>query len=274
MTNPIRKFIRIIENIIEEKYTNDNSYLYKYLKNKEFDPYAFWFDIREWLEENDYLEKIGELLGKEIVSADDLEDFEPEIFYKLPKDIQERCANDVIEKIFSIDPVEAPTWAHMHLNGKLLPRNTWLVHFTDKPYDIQKEGFKYGIDQMDRLGLTTWLKDTLKKYGGYNFAFKALSREAKFCSSKSKYGKHAVLFQNSGVQAYHNGDEENQIIFWGADVNPKDIIVLYNDYGDWIVKSRVVTKRGDYNLFRGTFEQCVTWIIKNYQQYRKYLTGY
>jgi len=32
---------------------------------------------------------------------------------------------------------------------------TWLVHFTDIPWEIASEGFVYGHDDMASLGLTT-----------------------------------------------------------------------------------------------------------------------
>ena len=37
------------------------------------------------------------------------------------------------------------------------------------------------------------------------------------------------MFQNSGVHCYHYGDEENQVVFWGADVDPRDIILITHD---------------------------------------------
>jgi len=98
------------------------------------------------------------------------------------------------------EPAGAPTWSHMSLEREtLLPRNTWLIHFTNEPYSIAKNGFTIGMDDMERLGLTTYFSKEYKSLGGYNFAFLAPSREANWAATKRRYGKSAVMFQNSGI---------------------------------------------------------------------------
>jgi hypothetical protein len=253
---------------IQEIYTEDNGALLRYMKAAEFDPYSHWYEICLWIEDH-YLDEFIELSN-----TTNFEDVDPEIFYKLPIDIQKQCAETVIEDLMQNNPAEAPTWAHMELsNQKLLPRNTWLIHFTNYPCDIAKQGFTIGVDQMDKLGLTTWTKNTSidKKHGGYNFAFIADSKEV--VRSIGKYGKHAVLFQNSGIKAYHWGDEEEQTMFYGKDVDPKDIIVLINDDDNWQVRGSS-KKQGEFMivLYSGELNQCIKWIQKNYAQYRKYLS--
>jgi len=273
----IRKFMKLVEGLdavapVDEAYTTMNSYLRNYLKGAEFDPYSSWYWVCEWLEKNDYLDLVSEAMGEEITSADQLNDEEPEVFYKLPPEIQKECAEAVVEKMMQHEPEDAPTWAHMSLqDSKLLPRNTWLVHFTDHPYDIASQGFTIGMDQMDKLGLTTYYKNAAKE-GGYNFAFIAKSRDAEFAASKGKYGKFAVVFQNSGVHAYHYADEENQIIFWGADVSPKSIVVLTKEYDEWQVRSKYRLRNGETTLHSGDFQNCIDWVQKNYIQYRRWLT--
>lgn len=257
---------------LDERYTIDNSQLHKYLGKAEFDPHSHWYWVCEWIEQNDYLQDMAEALGVELNSADDLQEEDPDAFYRLPEAAQKECAETVIEKVLHHDPADAPSWAYLDNSRKtLLPRNTWLVHFTDSPNEIAHQGFTIGVDQMDKLGLTTYFKSDsfIKKGGGFNFAFLATGRDAAFAASKGKYGRHAVLFQNSGVHAYHNSDEENQVIFWGADVSPKDIIVLENNGGDWHVQARSRLRNGETSLFTGDFESCVKWVIQNQAQYRK-----
>jgi hypothetical protein len=278
----MRKLINIVEATVaeapelDEKYTRDNVYLKQYMQKGEFDPYRHWNDVCNWLARNGYLEEASEAAGHEIHDEEQLQEEDPEIFYKLPEDLQSRSAEDVVEELLQHDPAEAPTWAHMQSKGKtLLPRTTWLVHFTDHPYDIAAQGFTIGIDQMDKLGLTTWFKNDGwdKKEGGYNFAFTAQSRYASNAANKGSYGQCAVLFQNSGVHAYHHGDEEDQVMFWGADVSPQDIVVLYraSKRDDWNVKSRYRLRNGETTLFTGDFESCVKWVIQNATQYRRKL---
>jgi hypothetical protein len=273
---------------ILEVYSLDNSYLAKFLKNEEFDAYDHWWAVCNTIMKNDqYRRAMSRLLKKKITSGDDIEDEDAGIFYKLPKNIQAEVAQDTITYLLQNDPAEAPTTAYLSLRNKNKPmihRLTWLVHFTDEPTSIAEEGFKIGMNDPNKLGLTTYTKNTSfdKSDGGYNFAFIADSRDAKNAAhgrhGDSKYGKHAVMFQNSGVHAYHNGDEEDQIIFWGSDVNPRNIIVLKH-LDDWTVIGKTFYYKEthptfDKELYKGDFEKCVAWIMNNFQQYRKALTGF
>lgn len=270
--------IPLREEVMREKYTPDNRYLRDYLRDEEFDHHRHWWQVCEWLADNDHLDEVSEILGREVTDADDLRDEDPDaIWMKLPENVRTDCAESVIDDLKQHDPVEAPTWAHMSLNNKaLLPRNTWLVHFTDDPWGIAQSGFKIGMADMDRLGLTTWVRNTSfdKKHGGYNFAFEAGKRHARWAAQRGKYGQHAVLFQNAGVSAHHYGDEEDQVIFWGADVDPREIVVLEKRDGDWCVRGHRDTRRNDDpdTLFCGDFERAVAWVIQNFAQYRRYLT--
>ena len=280
--NDIRRIIKLLEQAeIEETYSEPNGALLRYMKAEEFDPYSNWYSICEWIVANNYLRKLKRFLPN-ARTAEDLQEEDPELFYKLPKTAQEECAKWCIDDIRNNDPANAPTWVHMSLQKKqLLPRSTWLVHFTDNPSDIADQGFTIGMDQMDRLGLTTWIKNDSfdKKSGGYNFAFRALSQYANNAAYEKKYGADAVIFQNSGVEAYHYGDEENQIMFHGKDVDHRNIVVLRRSEGDWIVKGNKPKrlKSGkiyyeEIDLFTGEYENCVKWVIQNFAQYRRVLT--
>jgi hypothetical protein len=171
------------------------------------------------------------------------------------------------------DPADAASTEFLSLqHNRLLPRQTWLVHFTDDPNAIAEQGFAMGTFDMTRLGLTTYTQNSAKERG-YNFAFIADGRHANWAASEGKYGKHAVMFQNSGVHTWHSADEEDQIIFWGADVKPSDIVVLKHHRDDWYVQSHD-QRHGytDRSLFAGDFEKCVAWVITNFQQYHRALT--
>ena len=265
----MRRFIDLIE-----KYTADNSYLLQHLRDPQFDPHQHWNELRIWFEEHpDEIELLSELTGKDYADADEINEDEPDIFYKLPPEVQKEAAEWVIEWLMRHDPAEAPSHAHMSLKDKqLLPRTTWLIHFTDSPDAIAEKGFTIGMGDMSKLGLTTYYKNTSfdKQYGGYNFAFIADSRHAKWAASEHKYGRHAVMFQNSGVRTYHYADEEDQVIFYGKDVDPRSIIILREG---WTVEARRQTRRGS-ELFEGDFEACVAWVERNARQYWRYLTGY
>lgn len=159
----------------------------------------------------------------------------------------------------------SPTYMHMDYK-QLLPRETWLVHFSDQSDAIGGKGFQYGHEDFQSLGLTTHFTDKARMKGqGWNFAFDALSKDAVMAAENGHYGKHAVLFQSAGVQAYHYGDEENQVIFQGAGV--QGIVPIFQGSDGWEVNSN----RDARVLFRGPFIDVVQWVIQNYAQYRNVL---
>ena len=276
-----------------EVYSEDNTYLLRHLKNDVFDAGSHWWAVSNIIMKNDKFRRAMEkvLKVKRIGYADQIEDQDPEIFYQLPTYIQKEIGEQTKEWLIKYDPSDAPTSTHLTVQkNQPLHRLTWLVHFTDKPDNIATKGFTIGMSDPDKLGLTTYFhSDSFDKaHGGYNFAFIADSKDAKNASTghgyQPKYGNHAVMFQNSGIHVYHYADEENQIIFWGPDVKPRDIVVLHNNSGDWEVMARTFyykdkTPSFDKVLYKGgkegsNFEQCVDWVMNNFQQYRKALTGF
>jgi hypothetical protein len=271
----MRDLIDLVESLqsVEEKYTSNNKYFLHYMRDGDFDPWSNWGIICSWLFDNDYEEEVNAAITQQsgehepVTDGDELADnYDADLFSALPKDIQTQAAEYTIEWLMRHDPADAPTTAHMDLRKqKLLPRTTWLIHFSDNAEQIADNGFKYGQDQMDKLGLTTWFKDEAKKYGGYNFAFLASS-----VHGPSNYGSHAVLFQNSGVHCYHYGDNEDQIIFWGADVEPSTIVLIRKS-DEWEVIARGLRDRVVYKS--GDIDTVIQWTMKNFAQYRKALTG-
>ena len=176
----------------------------------------------------------------------------------------------VATEIERVHVAEAPTWKTMSYESIVKP-STWLIHFSDDAGSIMWKGFKYGSDDMTKLALTTYWTKEAKRYGGYNFAFEAEGRHARAAAKgRGKYGREAVMFQAAGVKAFHWGDEEDQVMFWGPSVDPRRMVLLTRD-GDlyWCVAS--VRNKRDV-VYRGEFTDTVNWVIKNFPQYRKAIT--
>lgn len=146
------------------------------------------------------------------------------------------------------EPMNCPSWFYLKpLSKSVLPNSTWLVHFTDHQNSILRLGFTHGAPDYKRLGLTIAANmfggmtrsDTTE--AGYNFAYtldEDIDRRAEMAISGQYYGSNAVLFQAPCVKVHHNGDNENQAIFWGEDVKPSQIIPLtYTDHG-WCTASK------------------------------------
>ena len=114
-------------------------------------------------------------------------------------------------------------------------RPGWLVHFTDDAWAIADKGFMYGHPDLEGLHLTTWKRER-KGQAGYDFAFEASGRDIRRVGDK--YGSQMVLFWSSGVEAYHSGDEEHQVVFWGSSVRTDMIFPAVERDGMWMVEGR------------------------------------
>lgn len=271
--------------LLNELYTPDVTYLKKFLSGdtKDIDIYSVWGSnsivdpsVTDWL-----AEYYPQLLQKMMQGAgtDNPDELEPEEFYSLPQEIQQKYIaeiwEDYVHVMMTQDPANAPSQA-FYSGPQLLKRQTWLIHFSDDAWGIANKGFKYGVDQMDKLGLTIYLGDFDKKYGGYNFAFEAGGRYARAAAAEEKYGSNAVMFTNAGVKAYHSGDDEEQVMFWGANVDPRSIILITHEDDGWCVSQHPSKGRyeGECVYQNEDFNTVTNWVEENWRQYGKIITGW
>jgi len=195
------------------------------------------YELIEWLENNDKetYDKFAQYLYKKIT------------YHDLP-----------------INDAEYPAWSFFGDSPEVI-KNQWLIHFTNNADKLAMEGFKYGVDDIDKLGLTTHLGEFDKKYGGYNFAY-LLSDFPRYAKGRHgyKYGDEDVIFNASGIRVWHLGDEEYQVNFYGN--TAKNIIPITNgenaNFAIYNKKGRVLYENDD-------LPKVVNWLVKNYQQYRK-----
>ncbi len=255
---------------IYEAYSRENVSLLNYAKSwdgSSYDMEELRYLFRDWMQ--DAHPELEDLDYMDDLDFSELKDRYGEYFDEFEKRLERGLYRNEPE-------IYSSTRRNMDLSKqKLLPNNTWLVHFSDHARSIAREGFTVGADDVTNLGIT---RHTNKGYEseGYNFAFLANSREVETTARSRKYGKHAVMFRGSGVHFYHYGDSENQIVFYGPDV--KEFVLLENDGGDFkIVGNQNHTAR-DY-LFdpsttrnsEETITQCIKWVEKNWQQYKNVL---
>ena len=158
--------------------------------------------------------------------------------------------------------------AYMYLSSAhIVPPQTWLVHFSDHADRISLDGFTRGVEDMQRLGLTTYLSDHYKSHPGWNFGLQCCGNNARDVAQDGKYGKDAVLFQSAGVSAYHGGDEETQVMFWGPFV--RRFILLQRDgdgrNAEWFIEDAIAGRE----LRRGYYVTVAKWAIDHAQQYRR-----
>jgi len=272
---------------LHESYVAEVSWLFRYLTEKPFDVRTYIYEIMAYLEHDDgWHEAVDGIIGPAYTLASVLETWnnDPSAVYsddRLMDALQDAfnrtsdsLRDAVVQDILSDDPADAPTWAHIELyeTPRLLPRETWLIHFSDNAEEIADKGFEFGTQDMEKLGLTTWSHKEAKKFGGYNFAYRALEDQHHF-KSKQLYGDHAVLFQSSGVTGWHSGDNEPQTIFWGPAVRPQDIVYLHGSGSGWAVRAndRAPAKRSSY-FTSDDITACIDWVVTNHRQYKRMIT--
>lgn len=271
---------------INEYITNDEIYLRDYLSMPDsaklaYLPHEYYYFFQDFLDETDYdFEMPKETIPSDYVDEPyeevDMFDNEIELIGWLEhndKKTFDAFGEYLLDKINSytlpIRDSEYPAWSYFDNNPTLI-KNQWLIHFTDNADDIAIEGFKYGVDDMTKLGLTTHLGEFDKQFGGYNFAYTIgeFNKYAKgnYSRGKYKYGKEAVVFNASGIKVWHYGDGEPQVIFYGN--TARNIIPITsgenNDYAIYGKNGRVLFEHDD-------LETVVYWLINNFQQYRKSL---
>lgn len=255
-----------------EMYSRPVMNLKRYLQNKPMDAYEHVWWIIRWLKDHpEIVEEYNVDLEKlEDMYHDDSEEL-PEILEKIVNQLSSEQRSEIADYIAAKDPSEAPTWTYMSFNQMVRP-NTWLVHFADSATEIYFHGFTRGVDNLTKLGLTTQLPDYEKDFGGYNFAFRANSRDAYSAAREGKYGKEAVMFRASGLEATHYGDEENQVIFYGRSIDPGQIVLLTKEYDNWCVKMKDARDGRECAYVRENFSDVVNWVMNNFDQYRKRIT--
>jgi hypothetical protein len=166
----------------------------------------------------------------------------------------------------------------------------WLIHFTPVPADIALNGFVKGTSDYTDLGIT---HGSFKREEGYNFAFTADNANeeyARYYCGDNTDNWGAVMFKANGVEAYHGGDNQYQVMFWGP--SARDIVPIY--YGD-ISYDINMDYEDDYYDTRGSAEDCwyvmddrsqqiyysnesleavIEWVENNYFQYKNRLNNY
>lgn len=252
------KLINILkESLLLEYIENDIIYLKKYLSMSDDEKKdelisKFGYLVNYFIELNYY----------EDLELDEDNDVETniEILKNDYPDIYEEFKNWLLNETESfnlnIDDSEYPTWVFM--DKPKIFKNNWLIHFTDDAISIAENGFKYGVYDMEKLGLTRHLSQYDKGEPGYNFAFNIHDRLNK------NYGKEAVIFKASGIRFWHYEDEEWQVIFKGD--TAKNIVPIVEGenktYG-------IFNKNNGATIYEDNdIENIINWVVNNYNQYK------
>ena len=150
---------------------------------------------------------------------------------------------------------ELPSWMFMDFNR--IVKNEWCIHFGADSDSIAKEGFTGGTPEIEHLAYTN--AGSHKSHAGYDFAFLIDDKSVDY----NEYGDEAVIFRTSGIEIYHYGDNQNQVVFWGPNV--KSFIPIHQEDGDWVVYGQ----NGQVLVRCGRPSEIAIWATENLPQYRK-----
>lgn len=259
----ITKLRDYINSSVDERFDElveefgEDSIIYWFMHSN---PGAGFLHIRE-CEDFECVRRVDEKLLDDIISffKTQLEDY---------RENDKDGSNNLLDYFWSVelDHEYRPTW--VYLTDAKIVRNDWMIHetFPGAVREIFKTGFKHGVSNYKKLGLTSWFEPTsfMKAGGGYNFAY-TIQDFYKFGYSGSglTYGDAFLVFRASGVTAYHVTDYERQTIFLGK--TARDIVPVFYEDSRWVIYS----KSGTVLYKTDALEDVPKWISKNYNQYRK-----
>ncbi|MFW5847578.1 MAG: hypothetical protein ACOCVF_01480 [bacterium] len=254
--------------LLKEYITNDMIALKNYLNIDDEDkikylPHEYPQFIDDFFDEyNIKLDTPNNYRQYELVAW--LENKYNNIFLQYGKYLFEKIKNYSLDIFDS----EYPTWSFF--SNPDLVKNQWLIHFTHDAESIAREGFTMGVDDINMLGLTTYLSDSSKKYGGYNFAY-TINDFLKYNNASRnnlKYGEEVVLFTASGLRLFHYGDDEYQVIFYGS--TAKNIIPIQE--GEELAWGVYNSATSQLIQEFDELDKMVSWCIHNFPQYKNVLT--
>jgi len=231
--------------------------------------------LTDFIESSEMGEKVDELIEKGELPNDlfDLESYEiAEYIGPLFKTTFSKYAEDFVQYVYRYGDTDVPLFCAADFVKEI--HNEWLVHMTDNLRGVNHEGFSYGVE-MEDLAYTPGRGTIKYKYGpGYNFAFEADDADT---AEGSGYGKYCILFQASGVEIYHYGDEQHQVIFYGPSAKNLIFIVRADDYSDysgmWCVLDEKASGYDKYLCHFDRLQDAVYWAIKNFPQYMSRFIG-
>jgi hypothetical protein len=171
----------------------------------------FFLDLEEFESEEEANENIIYPENYELLSDEALNSYK-EFLIEIIDNVFE--SND-----YNLNLSVLPLYVTFNYEGDI--ENDWLVHFTETEAtqkNILKMQCFHGITNMYNLAITSATEDPYDK-DGYCFGFDLNNVHHNFKSNYSHYGDYGILFKSSGINLYHNGDDETQTIFIGNQVS-------------------------------------------------------
>lgn len=181
----------------------------------------------------------------------------------------------------------ATDWAHRRgekppsvefSNPKLL-KDVWLIHHS-RSGDLAQEGFRFGVPSPSHLAYTGGGHNFAGQEPGYNFAYLPADRDNYGIDRRghATYGDYVyAFFVPWAIYAWHYGDKEPQVIFWGPSarniVELKEQQVSTEDGLEdrWVVSGLDADGREGRTISAESASDLVDWLEDNWDQYRPVL---
>lgn len=161
-----------------------------------------------------------ELLPQEVYFLEQYEEAFDEYANYLYKLLEVDFNSNNMEKEFHIYPL------FFTINFENYVEDEYMVHFTNElsiVKSIIENGF-LGVVDMDYLAITAQSYNDAPDEKGVCFAYKVDEDSGNF-HMKSNCG---VLFHGSAINIFHKGDNEEQCIFIGNEINKNNLIGFYH----------------------------------------------
>lgn len=168
--------------------------------------------------------------------------------------------------------------SQMFSDPKLL-KDVWLIHHS-RSSDLAQEGFRFGVPGPSHLAYTGGGHNYAGQEPGYNFAYLPGDRDNYGVDRRgdAKYGSHVyAFFVPWAISAWHYGDEEPQVIFWGP--SARNIVKLEEQQVStedgletrWVVSGLDGDGREGRTISAESASDLVDWLEANWDQYRPVL---
>lgn len=205
----------------------------------------------------------------------------PDIYNKVVRYLKKASKDPVRYGLPDNDQIASmPTFLYMDYVGDV--KNQWLLHFVTGKNTAEKiynQGFRKGVTDKTRLGLTNWLSDEEKtQTNTYNFAFDPndLRHDEQLMADLTKrriYGEQCIMFRASGIKVYHEADNQLQTIFNSNQAS--DFVWIRNMWeplSDLEGNKYNIHNKLDEALYStDRFMDAVNWVEQNYKQYKNVL---
>ncbi len=160
-----------------------------------------------------------------------------------------------------------------------LIRNVWLIHHS-RSSDLAEEGFRFGVPGPSHLAYTGGGHNYAGQEPGYNFAYLPGDRDHYGVDRRgdAKYGRHVyAFFVPWAISAWHYGDEEPQVIFWGpsarniVEIEEQQVSTEDGFETRWVVSGLDDDERLGRTISAESASDLVDWLEANWDQYRPVL---